>query len=411
MEKVWRFVFLAMFVFAVGCTTGGSRLISPEELALAPPTDALLPVRAIKRAAAVRVARTIPSGKVRLRLFEDTEFTAVTERIGRDEQVAGVMTWTARIEEAKVFGGAMIALSEQGAFGTIQVDGRVFAVRPRAGGGTAVYEVDQAAFPQESEPRLAPSRPETFTPPASRASAGTLKVLVVLPIGAAGPLCTMPLLQRLFIQAANLNLNRVWSNFTGSGVYSADTRLYCTTYTPVGGDLKADLDWVQNDPGVAAARTATGANMVSLWVIGGTSCGYGYTNYPTASWQAPYAFNVVDASCAFEGYSFAHELGHNLGMRHDRFSVSGGGDPKECNYGFSILNGTSPVPVARTVMAYSKYCTSLGVDCPRVPVYSSPQPTPIVFGIPCSVEKPGVEGSANNAAQFVTAAPIAAGWH
>lgn len=402
---------LTILLFAVGCATGGSRLISPEELELAAPDDALLPVRAVKRAAAVRVARSIPSGKVRLRLFPDTEFTAITERIGRDEQVDGVMTWTARIEGAKVFGGAMIALSERGAFGTIQVDGRVFAVRPRAGGGTAVYEVDQAAFPQESEPLLAPSRPETSAPPrTTTAAAGTLKVLVVLPVGAAGPFCTMPVLQRLFTLAANMNLNRVWSNFTGSGAYTADTRLYCTTYTPVGGDLKADLDWVKNDPAVAAARTATGANMVSLWVTGGTSCGLGYTNYPTASWQAPYAFNVVDASCALEGYSFAHELGHNLGMRHDRYSVSGGGEPKECNYGFSILLNTSTVPVARTVMAYSKYCTSLGVDCPRVPVYSSPQPGPIVFGIPCSVEKTGVEGSANNAAQFVTAAPIAAGW-
>ncbi len=401
---------LLLAVLATACATTSSPLIEPEPLMVAAPEDAVLPPRSVKRSAAVRVARMVPSAqKIRLHLFPDAVFDAVTERLERDPQDPNVMVWQARIENARIFGAAMLAVSPEGAFGTIHVDDRVFAVRPRQGGGTAVHEVDQDAFPQESEPRI-PVRREGPPPPPVETSEPRLEVLIVLPVSQAGSICASPTLQRMLAQAANANLDRVWGNHTGSGKYAADTSIYCTTYVPKGGNLQDDLTWVQGDPSVAAARTSTGANMVSLWQADDkTSCGLGYTNYPTEAWMAPYAFNVVAHPCALEGYSFAHELGHNLGMRHDRYAVSGGGDPNACNYGFTVLDGTKPV--ARTVMTYDYYCKSLGLTCPRIPTYSTDTAATMTLGIPCSVMKTGVEGSANNAAQFVTAAPIAAAWH
>lgn len=76
--------------------------------------------------------------------------------------------------------------------------------------------------------------------------------------------------------------------------------------------------------------------------------------------------------------------------------------------GFTVLQGTKPV--ARTVMTYDRYCKSLGLTCPRLPTYSTDTAGTMTLGIPCSVKKTGVEGSANNAAQFVIGAPIAAAW-
>lgn len=407
--------FLLLLFLATGCASQRlplQPLIEPEPLMAAAPADSVLPPRSVKRSAAVRVAGMVPSARrVRLHLFPDVVFDAVTERLERDPQLPNVMRWHARIENAKVFGAAMLAVSPEGAFGTIHVDNRVFAVRPRQGGGTAVHEVDQDAFPQESEPRI-PVRPLMTppSPPAAPAAEPRLKVLIVLPVSQQGSICGSPILQRMLVQAANANLDRVWGNHTGSGKYAADTSIYCTTYVPKGGNLQDDLAWVQADPSVAGARTHAGANLVSLWQGDDkTSCGLGYTNYPTEAWMAPYAFNVVAQPCALEGYSFAHELGHNLGMRHDRYSVTGGGDPDACNYGFTVLDGTKPV--ARTVMAYYYYCKTLGLTCPRIPTYSTDAAAATTLGIPCSVKKTGVEGSANNAAQFLAGAPVAAGWH
>lgn len=59
------------------------------------------------------------------------------------------------------------------------------------------------------------------------------------------------------------------------------------------------------------------ADMVVLMVAGGEYCGIGW--YPTtlSSLQAGYlAFSVVSTNC-ISYHSFAHEIGHNLGLRHD----------------------------------------------------------------------------------------------
>ncbi|MBU0908289.1 MAG: zinc-dependent metalloprotease, partial [Proteobacteria bacterium] len=61
------------------------------------------------------------------------------------------------------------------------------------------------------------------------------------------------------------------------------------------------------------------------------------------------AFNVVDWDCATGYYSFAHEMGHNMGSRHDRAHDSSDGV-------FSYSHGyQDPEGDFRTIMAY---------DCP-----------------------------------------------
>jgi hypothetical protein len=141
-----------------------------------------------------------------------------------------------------------------------------------------------------------------------------------------------------------------------------------------GEDLSVDLDRLSGvEPGilaeVPALRDKYGADLVHLIVEGrgnDGSCGIGWMVDPDAATTAEAGFSVSDHRCSAANMSFAHEVGHNLGMNHDRYVVDKP-DPNAINFGYvSIDDGR------RTLMAYGNACYDKGVDCPRVLTYSTP---------------------------------------
>lgn len=95
---------------------------------------------------------------------------------------------------------------------------------------------------------------------------------------------------------------------------------------------------------------------------------------PNTTWADYYALNaafaVVVDGCQETNYSLAHEIGHLLGMKHERFNEFGG-DFYNCGYGYPVIRWFRPV--GRTIMAYPGYCSYRGVDldnCDRVNEYS-----------------------------------------
>ena len=78
------------------------------------------------------------------------------------------------------------------------------------------------------------------------------------------------------------------------------------------------------------------------------------------------AFNIVEVDSAIAALAFTHELGHNLGARHDRYMDPTDGAPFDYNHGLVDL-----INKQRSIMAYSSYCRDQGFSCPVVPSWSS----------------------------------------
>jgi hypothetical protein len=73
---------------------------------------------------------------------------------------------------------------------------------------------------------------------------------------------------------------------------------------------------------VQSLRNTYGADMVSLWINNSASCGIGWLMTSLSSSFESRAFSVVHHDCATGYYSFAHELGHNMGCHHDRANAN-----------------------------------------------------------------------------------------
>ena len=126
--------------------------------------------------------------------------------------------------------------------------------------------------------------------------------------------------------------------------------------------------------------------------------------------QGDFAFAVTARG---DEETFTHEIGHNFGLRHDRF-VS---NPQNAfiPYAFGYTNKKafdSDAPVSarwRTIMAYGNRCTEEGIGCPRVFRFSNPDQTYLgdPLGVPADDPETGPDGPAdarltiNNTARWV----------
>ncbi|WP_416975387.1 InlB B-repeat-containing protein [Streptomyces sp. 4F14] len=160
--------------------------------------------------------------------------------------------------------------------------------------------------------------------------------------------------------------------FAASGI---KVRLRLVYTTPV--DVPAAYDTVsgtslaafaKKNDGVAdtlpALRDKYGADQVSV-IAGGTAAGgIGYIPSPPGPSWAEWTYTVV-AQSAIAGYSFGHEIGHNLGSNHDW--TTDPGQPDNGASGYFPAKGEFS-----TLMAYESSCrTATKGACGRVNRFSN----------------------------------------
>jgi len=126
-------------------------------------------------------------------------------------------------------------------------------------------------------------------------------------------------------------------NYTESGSASTDLRRLTDTNDGI-------MDNVHD------LRDAHGADLVSLFTDDRSSCGNAWVMRSQSASFEDHAFSVVWWNCATGYYSLGHELGHNMGLVHDRGNSSISG-LESYSYGrrFTGNSGT----VMRTIMGYS----------------------------------------------------------
>ncbi|HYH07537.1 MAG TPA: zinc-dependent metalloprotease family protein [Thermoanaerobaculia bacterium] len=354
-------------------------------------------------------------GDLTINLFPDVVVTSKRSVVTNPGQ--GRYTWRGTVEGANFYGRAVLAIVGNQIAGTVQKDGKVFLIRPVSDSVQVISEVNQTNFPDEAEP-IDPDLSNARFRFASHAKASrpqlvktnstyTIKVMLVFPDGL-GLACSGPIfpfagwLRPLVELIYESNLNDVWNAFMTDTII-ADVTIYCSTYVSAG-VMEDDLDWVSTDATVATERDARNADLVSLLVSSGSYCGLGQVNEPVDAADDDDVFSVVKTSCGLSNYSLAHELGHNMGLDHDRYVEADGATSTQCGFGYVItVNGTM---TGRDAMAYETACTDAGTTCPRIGAYSydltvSLGGLTIVFGQPCTDAD-----AASNVRVFADAVPI-----
>jgi len=319
------------------------------------------------------------ANRIRLTFFDDADYVATRQRI---EQSRHGAVWIGVIE-GQPLSQVVLAVVGGELTGSVTMPGRFFDVQPAGGGVHVISEIDdrlrlgdgviQVGDDAAEEPGAA-SRASAAASGVQTASdtPGFIDVLVAytteVKTRRGGENSTLSM-----IDAAIAESNQAYQN-GGMGLRLRLAGTAEVDYTGAG-DLGVDLSAVRATGDgkmdeIHALRNSLGADLVALVVETDPKyCGMAYvlTN-PSSTSSALSGFSVVKRTC-MTGYTFVHELGHNMGSQHDWYMTSSAGAYRY-SHGHIDLDGGF-----RTIMAYSNLCSDLGRNCTRIAYFSNPSLT------------------------------------
>lgn len=173
------------------------------------------------------------------------------------------------------------------------------------------------------------------------------------------------------------------------------------------GDSEIDLRRFRSDPAAATIRNSYAADLVHLITGRGSEPGIAFITLLGGAPEA-FAYGVTDVhQTNVPGLVFAHELGHNMGLLHDRFNDPSN-EPFPYSHGYvnqkAFEQGATPDACWYTVMAYDRQCYVEGgftrpIWIPRFsnPGHSYPDEDGDPMGVPGDEASTEVEGPADAA--------------
>jgi hypothetical protein len=309
------------------------------------------------------------AGTLVLNLFRDVVFTAVLDRF--EAPSPDSLSWIGHLQGVER-GQVTLVIGDGIVAGNISLPGAFYQVRYAGNGLHAVYEIDQSGFPPESEP--IPVGISDYVEPHGAtimADDGSVIDVLVVYTGTARAAWGGTAAMNMLIDLAASETNTSYSN---SGI---DHRIRLVHKQEVTYD-ESNFDWSQTltrlkNPwdgymdDIHGLRAINGADTVVLIVNNMDFCGIAYFMETASTSFESWAFAVVANNCAAGYYSFAHELGHIMGARHDWYVDWYDTDPYAYNHGYVNTENRW-----RTIMAFDTECTNSGGSCTRLQYWSNP---------------------------------------
>ena len=357
-----------------------------------------------------------------LNLFDEVLLSAIVERAAPTASGIGyalsgritLATLSGRTTDGDFGGMTLLVYGENDGTmvtGTVNASIGTFTIRPIGNGVHSIREVDTSGLPQFEEPLSPPPTTEdpgmgsrqppptspiagaegaddiseidvaVFYTPAARGGAATLK----------GSLGITALVDEMF---ENANVA-----YQMSGAMLRVKRVLLQEVAYMESRSQTDLERLthKNDgfmDEIHGLRDEYSADLVHLISGAGVSCGLAWTDLHESR-----SFGLTRYDCEVGDYTFAHELGHNMGLNHDRYAVrcrgrGFGSRPDDCNndidnhpyahsYGYvnqqAFSSNATRDQAWMTIMAYDWQCRDAGYlsfrtgrYCQRLRRFSNP---------------------------------------
>jgi hypothetical protein len=322
-----------------------------------------------------------------LNLFNDVSFKAVLKKVNKVSPNG--FAYVGRLRGIALSSVNLVV--EDGLMAAnIVFPGGAYQVRYAGNGVHVVYKVDQSAYPPEAEPIPVDLPADAGADKASSDAlafddGSQIDVLVVYTkaaLNAAGGRKALKTLIKLAISETN-------TSYANSGITQRVRLVHKAkvTYSEAGFDWGTTLNRLTNTSdghmdNVHTLRDTYKADEVVLLVANGDYCGMAWLMTTVSNAFKTNAFALVNWDCATGYFSFGHELGHNMGARHDWYVDDAKNSPYTYNKGY-VNPGATTATRWRTVMAYNNECAARGFSCTRIQYWSNPLKT--YGGLPMGV--------------------------
>ena len=335
-----------------------------------------------------------------LNLFDDVVLTGIVEHV--EPTSSGHSLW-GRLDGVEL-GTLTLVVNGTIVVGTVRTPDAVYTIRTLADGRYVIRQIDESSLPPLGEPLEGPVTPRDShtqaddVPPDDGSEIDVMVVYTPLVKHREGGRAAIEALIDLFVAETN-------QAYANSGVIHR-IRLVLreeVDYTE-DGDSILDLRRLKEDSDghmdhVHELRDLYAADLVHIVVGRSDTGGRAYLNRGESSaYDAQFGFGLTAVYRG--GLVFAHELGHNMGLHHDRYQL---GVPRTgSHYGYVNQRAFEPgAPESArwsTIMAYPNQCSEVGgFYCPWVPYFSNPDLTynGDPMGVPADHPSTGVDGPAD----------------